>query len=60
RPEPMIMIIPIHALKSGLLMVYRENRNAKQIASAVPMRAAPTNTLTVQEDELLFQSKTKE
>lgn len=45
-------------ISSGLLMVYRENRNAKHIASAVPMRAAPTNSLTVQEDELLFQSKT--
>ncbi|MEM9278019.1 MAG: DMT family transporter [Pseudomonadota bacterium] len=42
---------------SGIFMIYRENRRNKEIASAVPMRSAVTNTVNVDEADLIGERK---
>lgn len=47
----------IFIVSAGILMVYRENLNAQKVASSVPMRSASTNTINVEDDELIGERK---
>lgn len=46
-------------ISAGIFMIYRENKNNAEIASSVPMRSATTNTLNVDDEDLIGQRKYK-
>ena len=44
---------------AGIFMIYRERRRNSEIASSVPMRSATTNTINVDESDLIGERRYK-